>query len=283
MKLLWFACLVGCSPAATSASSSAPGEPAAVEPAALASAPVDATPYDPALASEAERRSRALWFPHELAAVDAEFGGDWQAFYDAKLAREAALDAAWEDHRDYRFDYRLSSAEAVRAMRMLHEEWEVARADEAAVTVEAQRVLLALARGDFEAAVADCVGYSAADRVARCLAALEARRAEITAAVRGIDAATLGSAGRWFTDQDEAGMTGQVVIAFGDAARAPANAERDELYPETWQIELWWSGQVMPEANGPRHAHPLEPGQPAGRWRFYDVIAPYSREPTYRN
>ncbi|MBE7451334.1 MAG: hypothetical protein HS111_21285 [Kofleriaceae bacterium] len=166
-------------------------------------------------------------------------------------------------------------------MRVLREEWEtVAMADRDAVIAEAQRVLRLVQAGKLDELAADCVHYGGPDRVALCRKMLEDRRAELTAAVRGIDPASLSARQlRFSAPEPEAGMTGQVVIPFGAPAPAPRDARR---YPPTWQLELWWSGQVMPEANGPVHARPQAPDAPPGRWRFFDVIAPYSRTPTYR-
>lgn len=238
----------------------------------------------PVPVSEAEQHARARWFPFELAAVDREHGGDWAAFVAAKQAREDALDAAWQDEaRRYGEFFPLRSAEDVRAVRVLFEEWEqVATADRDAVVAEARRVLALLQAGALDELARDCVHYSAdaPDRVELCAAMLRERGAELAAAVRGIDPASLEPDALEFSSPEpEAGMTGQVVIPFGTPAPAPSDPD---LYPSTWQIELWWSGQVMPEANGPRHARPLAPDQPAGRWRFYDLVAPYSRAPVMR-
>ena len=66
------------------------------------------------------------------------------------------------------------------------------------------------------------------------------------------------------------------------AARSePAPAPKDtELYPPTHELELWWSGEVMPEANGPHHATPTTP-TPKSRWRFYRLLTPYSQQRRY--
>jgi hypothetical protein len=70
-------------------------------------------------------------------------------------------------------------------------------------------------------------------------------------------------------------MVGQVSIPFGP--EAPPPKDRD-LYPARHQLELWWSGQVMPDANGPLHPAPSRE-KPVSRWRFYQVVSPYSERP----
>ena len=169
----------------------------------------------PVPVSEAEQHARARWFPFELAAVDREHGGDWAAFVAAKQAREDALDAAWQDEaRRYGEFFPLRSAEDVRAVRVLFEEWEqVATADRDAVVAEARRVLALLQAGALDELARDCVHYSAdaPDRVELCAAMLRERGAELAAAVRGIDPAL--AQGRFWS-------------------REELQAERDRL--ETW-------------------------------------------------
>jgi hypothetical protein len=76
------------------------------------------------------------------------------------------------------------------------------------------------------------------------------------------------------------GMVGQVKVAFGPPAVRPKGA-RPDSFPIRAYLELWWSGQVMPEANGPLHAAPRADTPSPGRWRFYAVVAPYSRTPMF--
>jgi hypothetical protein len=72
-------------------------------------------------------------------------------------------------------------------------------------------------------------------------------------------------------------MPGMVTISFGPAPRPPKDRE---LYPPTHELVLWWSGEVMPEANGPCHAAPTTP-KPASRWRFHQLLTPYSQQRRY--
>lgn len=235
-------------------------------------------------ASDAERRARARWFPFELAAVQDAHGGDWAAFVAAAEAEDSRLAAAWQDEaRRYPEGLGLRSAEDVRAVRVLQQEFErVARADPEAAIADARRWLGMLQRGAFAELSRECVQHDARlpDRAELCRRALEARRASIAAAVAGVSPASLSADALELIDPEpEAGTPGIAIVPFGRPAPAPSDPSR---YPPTWQLELWWSGQVMPEANGPRYARPRHPDDPPGRWRFFDVVAPYSRRPSLR-
>ena len=81
------------------------------------------------------------------------------------------------------------------------------------------------------------------------------------------------------TDKDF-GMVGQVRLYFGRGIVAPKDA--NERMPHYHMLELWWSGQVMPEANGPKYALPQRPGAPDGEWRFHSLIRACSERLLYR-
>ena len=173
-----------------------------------------------------------------------------------------------------------------RAAAALQKEFDdVAHKQEDVVRAHAKRIVLALQSGDVEALVDECTMYdvTAKDREQLTRKYLLEHKAEMQAAVKGIDvnAADFASELEFGSPEPEAGMTGYVIIPFGPEAPRPADAEA-RCYPTRHQIELSWSGPLMPDANGPALERAPK-GSTPGRWRFYQLVTPYSRKPMYRD
>lgn len=229
--------------------------------------------------AEAEKVARGRWFEFELTGVTA---GDWVAFVKAKEAKEKAQLEESRKRRSPR-DGALDDT-GLRAVRVLKEEFElVAKAREDEIHALARTVLDALARGDLEAVAADCTMYDATapDRLALTREYLQENKAALQKAAKlaKIDAGQPATGLMFESPAPSRGMTGQVQISFGPKFPRPKGTPEDR-YPEQHQLELWWSGEVMPEANGALNAAPTSPC-PKSRWRFYQLITPYSQRPLY--
>lgn len=237
---------------------------------------------DPEVA-QAEARARAAWFPFELTPVQTTFGGDWAAFYRAKRAEEDALARDWQTHAaEYAHrSYQLGSADEVRGARVLQQEFElVARTRTDELRERAAAVLAEIAAGTFDGLARDCVYYGGPDREKLCLARLVENKAALVRAAGHFDPAVGFDSIDFEAPEPATGMVGQATLSFGPEVPAPTGS--GNRYPSRHQVELWWSGQVMPDANGPVHHAPVTPGAAEGRWRFYEVVLPYSRKPSLR-
>lgn len=229
----------------------------------------------PMTQKDAEAFARRRYFAFELAPVHATYKGDWVAFVKRKEADEAAAAAAWHPPRGGVNVEPEDSPAPGRAQRALRAEYElVARVREDEVKALAKQVLDAARAGKLEPLVEDCTLY---DATAKDRAELTRKHfAEHAAAWK--KAAALAEAEladvRFEGPAPERGMPARAYVSFGPKAKAPKSGER---FPERHQVELWWSGEVMPEANGPLRA---APGAEAAksRWRFHDLVLPYSRQ-----
>lgn len=235
----------------------------------------------PMTQQEAEKLARAQWFEFELEEVKTTWKGDWVAFVRAKEAKERALDE--EAKKQSSLDEPNLPARELRARRVLQEEFTaVAQKREDELRALARKVIEAMAKGDLETLAADCTMYSstAPDRLALTRKYLEGSRAKLQAAAKlvKVDAGDFAVDLQFESPEPEAGMTGQVLISFGPKAAPPKDKD---LYPERHQLEFWWSGEVMPDANGPRNASPTSP-RPVSRWRFHQLITPFSLRPMLR-
>lgn len=233
----------------------------------------------PMTQTDAEKLARARWFEFELTDVP---GGDWLAFVKAKEAKEAAQLA--EDKKQLSPRDGPLDDTGLRAARALQDEFElVAKVREDEIRAVARATLDALARGELEAVAADCTMYDAkaADRLGLTRAFLKEHKAELQKAARlaSTDAGTFATQLDFSSPAPERGMTGQVRVSFGPKVPAPKGTPKDR-FPDHHQVELWWSGEVMPEANGAVNASPATP-RPKSRWRFYRVITPWSQRPMY--
>jgi hypothetical protein len=249
---------------------------------ALAAAPSGA--QAPAGPPEAERVARERWYDFELAPLVTRAGGDWVRVVADKQAEEEKLAKAWKAHSSPRMKGAPQTAAQARAERVLQLEFtQVAQARQAEIRALARRVLLALQKGDVDALAGDAVMYDATapDRLELTRKALREQRGELQKAAKLADT----SAPDFATDllfhapSPATGMVGQVSIPFGPKARAPKTPKTGGTFPARHEIELWWSGQVMPEANGPVHPAPSAGRKLVSRWRFYAVVMPYSRRP----
>ena len=239
-------------------------------------------------AKHAETQARKRWFDFELREVATRYHGDWLAFFRAKQAEDDARSQADLDkalkHPSPRAINPTDATQA-RALRVLQEEWRlVAQPQTQAIIAEARRVLAALQAGDLAAVARDSVAFaaSAPNRYALALAQLREQQPLLNQVLRAYRArnASFGADLDFIPPAPARGMVGQVRVSFGPAAARPKEARRDS-YPARAYVELWWSGQVMPEANGPLHAAPRDGTASPGRWRFYAVVTPYSRTPMY--
>ncbi len=227
-----------------------------------------------------EATARARYFAFELEPVQSEFKGDWAAFLAHQQAEEARLD---EEARRTPPSSRYGAAptgEQARALRALSAEFQqvaMRRTDE--IRALARRVLTALRQGDVAAVVDDCAMYDATapDRAALTLKWLAEHRAELMALAKlaPLEDARFGEALVFTSPSPSTGMTGQVSLYFG-----PTPKDDPQRTPYRHQLELWWSGEVMPEANAPLHARPA-PKPPKSRWRFYALTAAQSRQQMY--
>jgi hypothetical protein len=227
----------------------------------------------PMTPKEAEQFARATWFEFELGDVK-----DWVAFVKAKQAKELALTVAGRTEH-HRGEGKLSDAE-LRARRALQQEFdEVAKKREPELRALARTILEAMAKGDFEPAIADCAMYSitASNRLELTRKYFEEHKAPLQAAAKTAKPEDFAGELDFESPSPETGMTGMVRLSFGPKGAPPKDKE---LFPERAQVELWWSGEVMPNANGPRNPSPVSP-KPASRWRLHQVILPYTLRPTY--
>jgi hypothetical protein len=226
----------------------------------------------------AEQLARAAWFPFEL-----KHDGDWSKFYAEKKAKEDALVKAFVKRPQEMRELVPQTPEEARALRVLQEEFrEVAMEQKDAIVAEAKRVLVALQKGDLDAAAEGCVmyNYDTKDRKGMTVALLREKAAVLKRIALQLDANNFGADLHFTRPEPATGMVGQVEIPFGKKVPRPKGKDK-EAYPEQPVIELWWSGLVMPHANGPRFATP-QPGAPQeGQWHFYQVIEPYSRRPMF--
>ena len=149
------------------------------------------------------------------------------------------------------------------------------------IRAKAKAVIAALQKGEVESLIDDCVMYDAAapDRRELTRKDLLEHKAELTKMAKLADpnAADFAARPHFVPPSPERGMTGQLLIELGPPGRPPKDKDR---YPERHQLELWWSGEVMPEANGPLRSTPAAQ-PPASRWRFYALHAPYSLRRVY--
>jgi len=170
------------------------------------------------------------------------------------------------------------SPEQARAQKALQAEFdEVARPQVAEIRAHARRILSLLRKGDIEPLVDECVMYggNAKDRRELTRKYLLEHRDELQrmALLAELDTPDFAEALRFSSPAPERGMVGQVAIPFGPTPPRPKDRR---LAPDHHQLELWWSGQVMPEANGAVRVPPAGTKR-SGRWRFYKLVAPYSQ------
>jgi hypothetical protein len=228
----------------------------------------------------AEKLSRESWFDFELTGVGVRFKGDWAAFYAAKRAEEERLAHEWETDKEELMHSRspVLSAEDARSLRVVQLEFDsVASLQTGEILSEAKRILLALQKGDVEALVEGSVKYDrkSKDWKTYTLDDFRKHKAEWTKAAKGIKADKLDSEESIYFESPDPyrGMVARVHIPFGP--RVPRKAGSMSR-PEYHEIELWWSGQVMPEANGPLLAAPKSTVPVKGGWHFYNLNLPHS-------
>ncbi len=246
--------------------------------------------------ARAKATAEHLYFEFELQSVATAFGGDWIKFLNHKKKEESVYADSWR-RSPVQPSPRVRAPDSVaeaRALRMLQREFhEVIKTNPQAAVQAANRVVHALKAGDFKRLAEDCVFYGHTPEGARlCLDRLNSQKIEIQAAmslietdppfsdhcgarVSGSKVTVSACLPRFTAPVPSTGMVAQVNLSFGPKVKRPDNGL---AYPPRHQIELWWSGPVMPEANGPRYDKP-GPGRPIlGAWRFYVLVFPYSRQ-----
>lgn len=238
----------------------------------------------PMTPEQAEQEARARWFGFELDEVKTDFKGDWVAFVKAKEARERRLDE--EGLKAPVRDGPARTAKDVRALRALRMEYEqVATKREDELRALARLAIEAMQRGDLEPLAADCTMYDATakDRaeLTRKFFAEQKVAWQKAAKLAKVDAPDFARDLEFEGPSPETGMTAQVRISFGPKAERPKGEKGRDLSPERHQLELWWSGEVMPDANGRLNAAPTTP-RPKSRWRFHQLVLPYSLRPMHR-
>jgi hypothetical protein len=211
-----------------------------------------ASAEEPMSQQAAEALARKRWFTFELKPVKTRFHGDWVAFVHSYEKEEPKSGAG----RSLGGKAPPTTADEVRAYRVLEREFdEVAQARRQEIRELAIKLLGALQRGELEPLVDDCAMYNDSSKNRRELtrAYLTEHKAELVEAAKLADLSAADFATRlvFSSPSPETGMTGQVAIQFGPKVERPQNGGRS---PEQHQLELWWSGEVMPEANGPVHS-----------------------------
>jgi len=220
----------------------------------------------------------ARWFDFELADL-ARFGGDLERFAAWKadeLARLEAEEVIW-----YEGGGATLSTDDKRACQLLALELERVAAPLAEHLIDtARRIAAAITSGELDWVIDDCVMYSPVpDRAALTRRAFEHDRAlmrSVAAVIDGAHALELRPA------EPASGMPAWAAVWFGPIVPAPEPPRPTCDWHARYGMEFWWSGQVMPAANGPRFTRPGPDRPPPGRWRFYRCVAPGWVERVYR-
>jgi hypothetical protein len=177
-----------------------------------------------------------------------------------------------------RFDFeavdvaRFGGDEHELGLHLLNLEYErVVRPSMAQLPGEARRIAGAIVRGDLEMLAAECTRYSPGpDRLAYTRETLAEELAMMKQVAALVDKPPMIELR---PPSPQTGMVAQADVMFG-AVQKPRGKRENMTWHARHGIELWWSGQVMPEANGPRFTSPGRDRPPPGRWRFYRCFAP---------
>jgi hypothetical protein len=176
------------------------------------------------------------------------------------------------------------SAAQGRAWKALDREFEErVKPSEKALRAYAKKILRALQAGNIDYLVEESVMYSPGkDRVKLTREYFEQHKAELQAAAKLADAEAPDFAehAEFESPEPEAGMPARAHIYFGPKVDPPPAAKRN-AFPPRHRLDFYWSGPLMPEANGPVHETPPAGAKP-GRWRFDQVTMPYSLTPVMR-
>ncbi|MBI5511002.1 MAG: hypothetical protein HY903_19750 [Deltaproteobacteria bacterium] len=226
-------------------------------------------------AAEAEKLARARWFDFELVEVGTKFKGDWVAYVKYKEAFEAKLAAG---SAPYRRGLPPPDAGEARGLRLVLQEYnDVARAQIGAARALAAKAADAIRRGDVDWLAMDCASGVGPDpdEVQRTKAYFREQLRGWQAALADLEPGYDFAAVQYHRPDPDRGLSGSVSFAFGPRAEI---ADDDPRYPAQHEIELWWSGQVMPRPNGPLQTTPA-PDKPASRWRFSGLTPALTLEP----
>jgi hypothetical protein len=174
------------------------------------------------------------------------------------------------------------SPKVARAWQALQKEFDkVARTREKEVRKKALEVLLAIREWRVEALIEECTVYGPGKdgrELTRKFFAEEKEAWQTAARFPDVDEPTFAQQLQFGSPEPEAGMPGRVNIPFGPKPvekKKNAVLHSDPQYPERYELELWWSGPLMPEANGPVRAT-APAGSKPGRWRLHRIVKPYS-------
>ncbi|MDH5178237.1 MAG: hypothetical protein OEZ39_16900 [Gammaproteobacteria bacterium] len=218
---------------------------------------------------QAEAQSRQLWFGFELDPVELEYQGDWTSFYQDKLAEETALKQEWEKHGVEILPHNITieSYEEARAIRLLDEEFQrvVVWQKDSARTFATQ--VLALLKNRNYPALAGQSGIidaSASDRLALSEQLLREKQPTYKKAVFEFEQCQHRLTHIHFVEPEpHAGMPAKAEVTIGES---------------DYRVELYWSGPVMPHANGPKYAKPEQTISQSGHWLFSHMITPDTPE-----
>ena len=157
----------------------------------------------------------------------------------------------------------------------------IAMKEQAQIFSVVKEALVAFKKGDVLAVQGDCVMYDAKSE----------DRAKYTREFLLKNKGQWREAAQHFSEKDlieenivfespvpDRGMTGQLMFYFGPKVPRPKNA-KNSAYPERHAIELWWSGAVMPDANGRIYDPPKKDVKL--KWHFFKLVTPYSMTPSY--
>jgi len=235
----------------------------------------------------AENLSRKAWFAFELEPVTQIYANDWVRFYHEKKEKEDARRAEWEKRGPHLLpdQIEVTSYDQMRAAALLQEEFERVVKKQADKAYEvAEHNMMELKRENYHAVAENCVMYSAdsAERIALTVDYLKSQRTLISEVLAIFERENgqfpksrsnekypwtkegeQSDSGIFWEPDPWAGMPAKALISIGT---------------EGHEIELWWSGPVMPNANGPRYATPQGIHEYAGRWSFYNINSADTKE-----
>lgn len=158
---------------------------------------------------------------------------------------------------------------------------DVAMARKAEILRSVKAALTAFKKGDTLAVAAECTMYDAKAKERDALTRdylLAQKDAWQKAAERFVESELTERDIHFESPAPERGMPAKATVYFGPKLQRPTTGPRDS-YPDRHAVELWWSGAIMPDANGPVFKSPRKGAKM--KWEFYQLVLPYSRQPTY--
>jgi len=229
---------------------------------------------DPAVEKEAEELARKLYYHFELDCVQTTFKGSWKTFLDCKTKLEKKFDVAVAlDTKKGKYQGKgphISRSD--RRFRVLEMEYKkVARMMTKEIRETAAAILVALKEENLDFFADNCANETGKREWLRKNMEMHRTFAEAFNPKEGFSNESLAAPDLDF------GKPASIRLSFGEKIQRPANIGSN-MYPEYREIELWWSGQVMPAPNAVAFAHPTAPHiTSVGKWKFSNIILPYSK------